>query len=205
MFKSQKNKVQESYKKICFYVASDNRYFSEGVNEFLSYRCQRNSGPLFEVMSLNSKNTTDRLLFIQKNIYGVGGIDRQTLHVVLADEDFLNLISLSFPAHPRLRLIEEKNCSFDYLQRITEESGQLEALVCRPMAAELLSGLTFREKLVCLYIYLECPPKIIGCILGVGEKAISRYRVSIIKKLGCNGKIEFHQALIKYYRNYHPL
>ncbi len=188
-------------KSINFFVVSNNQYFILGLKEYVAslYHADVSSHSGWKI-KFKSYQSHEAL-----NIYNDLNLKNKTSaknNVIIADNEMYYVLALFLKKDisPSVIFLTSTECDVEYLKRIRLSLLPEGCFYNALPSFSRIGGLNHREKRVCFYIYQGLTPTMIGLFMGVHSKSVSNYRKSIKKKIGCQNKGEFNNALIKYYK-----
>ncbi|WP_025123462.1 MULTISPECIES: helix-turn-helix transcriptional regulator [unclassified Serratia (in: enterobacteria)] len=181
---------------ISFHIASDNSYFVEGIIFSLYKLKQQHSHIDFE-HTISNGSARSALMLTEV----IREKKSNTLMVIIASAAMLNMLSLSIDHRymDKIVFVATSECNAVVLAQITDASHSSWVIRDKYFPKGTLASLSNREKRICYYLFRGYTPKMIGTILGINVKTVSSHRVSVMKKIGCNNKIEFFKTLKTYY------
>ncbi|MEB7886673.1 helix-turn-helix transcriptional regulator [Serratia fonticola] len=181
---------------ISFHIASDNSYFVEGITFSLHKLKQQYSHIDLENSISNGSVRSIAMIteMIRERKY-------ETLMVVIASTALLNMLSLSIdPLYmDRVVFVAASECNAAVLAQIIDSPHRTWAIRDKFFPQGMLAVLSHREKRICYYLFRGYTLKMVGTILGINIKTVSSYRVSVMKKIGCNNKVDLYKELKNYY------
>lgn len=185
--------------KISFHIASNNSYFIQGVATILNQLQEKNSDISLDYTV--SDGSAQSALLVSEVIKEK---DSRTLMVVISGPILLDMLSLSTLriSRDKLIFITLDECNERNLSEISLNHERTLSRYKTNTRTGTMSSLSNREKRICYYIFHGYTPKMIGSILGINIKTVSGYRVSSMKKIGCNNKITLYKTLNMYYGAY---
>lgn len=181
---------------ISFHIASDNRYFVQGIAFSLDTLKQQHKHIDF---GYTFSNGTARSTFLITKM--IREKHHEALIVIIASAALLNMLSLSLdPAYmDKVIFVATSECNAAVLAQIADSPHTSWAVRDKYFPQGMLAALSNREKRICYYLFCGYTPKMIGTILGINIKTVSSYRVSVMKKIGCSNKIDLYKTLQLYY------
>ncbi len=181
---------------ISFHIASNNSYFVEGIS--CSLQALSNQYDNIKFGHTLSDGSASSALILSEMIREK---KQRTLMVVIASTALLNILSLSIEHRYRERVIfiSMDQCRPELLTQIANSPGATWTKRDKYSPKGTLSSLSNKEKRVCYYLFHGYTTKMISMILGINIKTVSRHRVSVMKKIGCDNKISLYKTLQVYY------
>lgn len=185
--------------KISFHIASNNSYFIQGVVIILNQLQGKNKNIILEHSV--SDGSAKSALLVSEVIKEKGS---RTLMVVISGPILLDMLVLSTfrVSRDQLIFITLDECNPKKLSEISLHHERTLSKYKINLRNGTMSSLTNREKRICYYLFHGYTPKMIGSILGINIKTVSGYRISSMKKIGCNNKINLYKTLNMYYGAY---
>lgn len=193
---SEKGPGYHGVNNVSFHVASNNRFFIQGISCGL-LKLKRQHGDIRLDYTLSDGSAHSILL--------IADIIREkhhaTLIVVIASAALLNMLSLSIGHLYRQRVIfiVASKCRAALLTQIACSPDNAWVKHEQDFPKGTRAVLTNREKRVCYYLFRGFTPKMISAILGINIKTVSGHRSSVMRKIGCANKIGLYKALRFYY------
>ncbi|WP_455426050.1 helix-turn-helix transcriptional regulator [Dryocola sp. LX212] len=186
---------------VYIYIVTDNIFF---VNGFRSLLERTNKSDALNFTCESADYSISSVHYISKEINERGSSSHA---VIIADNDMLGAIGLSIVKKDNVIFMDLASCKHDFIEVIADK--KLHGLYTRSL--QLINGkqmqiqsLTRKEKRVCYYIAKGYPSKFIGLNLGINVKSVSAYIRNIMRKIGCDNKIEFYKFLMIYYKQAAP-
>jgi DNA-binding CsgD family transcriptional regulator len=182
---------------VYIYIVSDNIFFVIGFRSLLERASKSNA---LNCSCESADYSINSVHHISKEI---NERSSNSHAVVIADNDMLGAIGLSIVKKDNVIFMDLASCKHDFIEVILDK--KLHGLYTRSL--QLINGkqmqiqsLTWKEKRVCYYMAKGYPSKFIGLNLGINAKSVSAYIRSIMRKIGCDNKIEFYKFLMIYYK-----